>query len=129
MARRRMIHTRIWRSEKLIELSLRERLLWIGLITNADDQGRGRAHPGLVRSDIFPLEDVPLTEITQALLTFEDQDMLILYEAGGRPLYQVTNWWEYQGAMTWAWPSDYPAPMGWTDRIHYRQGNNVKEEN
>jgi len=125
MARGRMIHTRIWRSETLCSYGLRERLLWIGLVTNADDQGRGRAHPGLVRADIFPLEDVPLADIEQALRQFSADDMLILYQDGTKQLYQVANWWDYQGAMNWAWPSDYPPPAGWADRIKYRQGNDV----
>lgn len=129
MARGRMIHTQIWRSEKFSEFGLRERLLWIGLITNADDQGRGQAHPNLVRSDVFPLEDVPIPEIVSALEAFQARDMLILYRGDDKHLYQVVNWWEYQGAMSWAWPSKYPPPDGWTDRIKYRKGNTVMEEN
>jgi hypothetical protein len=124
-----MIHTRIWRSEKVAAFDFRERLLWVGLVTNADDQGRGRAHPGLVRSDIFPLDDVSLAAISEALSQFEQADMLQLYEADGKPLYQIVNWWGYQGAMHWAWPSDFPPPDGWEDRIRYRKGNTVVEQN
>jgi len=129
MAKGRMIHTRIWRSETLCGYGFRERLLWIGLVTIADDQGRGRAHPGLVRSDVFPLEDVALEDIQAALVSFARDEMLILYDDDGKQLYQVANWWGYQGSMTWAWPSDYPPPDGWTDRVRYRKGNNVIEEN
>jgi len=129
MAKGRMIHTRIWRSEKLSGYDPRVRLLWIGLITNADDQGRGRAHPGLVRSDVFPLEDVPLSEIEGALHQFAADGMLILYQDDVKALYQVANWWDYQGSMTWAWPSDFAPPDGWADRVRYRRGNTVVEEN
>ena len=31
--------------------------------------------------------------------------------------------------MRWAWPSKYPAPDGWFDRLYYRQGNRVIKEN
>jgi hypothetical protein len=75
------------------------------------------------------MEDVPLQEIEQALQTLADDDMLILYAHDGKELYQVVNWWEYQGSMTWAWPSDYPPPKSWMDRIRYRQGNRVMEHN
>jgi len=129
MARGRMIHTQIWRSEKFSAFGLRERLLWIGLVTNADDQGRGQAHPNLVRSDVFPLEDVPIPEIVGALEAFQAHGMLILYQGDDKHLYQVVNWWEYQGAMSWAWPSKYPPPDGWTDRVKYRKGNAVMEDN
>ena len=121
-----MISANTWKSEKLASLSLRHRLLWLGLITTSDDQGRGRAHPGLVRSAVFPLDDVSLEEIDDGMGTFSNLHLLTLYEAGGKVLYQIVNWWEHQ-PMTWARPSDFPPPDGWTDRIKYRQGNKVME--
>ena len=43
MARRRMIDPNFWESEDVSRLSLFARLLFIGMISNADDEGRGRA--------------------------------------------------------------------------------------
>ena len=131
MARGRMVSTMIWKSRKVTSFSLRHRLLWIGIITTADDQGRGDAHPGLIRGVVFPLEDVSFDEIEEGLKIFEQEGLIMLYEAEGKTLYQIVNWWQngHQGAMRWAWPSEYAAPEGWADRLCYRQGNRVIKEN
>jgi hypothetical protein len=126
--RRRMIHDSIWRSETLAQLPRDARYLFIGLITTADDQGRRRGHPGLIRSDIFPLDDVSLDDIVDWLCMLEKMEAIKQYEAGGVLLVQIVKWWEYQG-LTWAWPSSMPAPDGWEDRLHYRQGNVVVTRN
>jgi len=124
-----MINNAMWQSEKPTALSLRHRMLWIGLITTSDDQGRGRAHPGLVRAAVFPLEDVTLDEISDGLQAFAEQEMVVLYEAEDKAIYQIVKWWDYQGKMSWAWPSEYPPPPEWQDRVKHRQGNNVVETN
>ena len=40
-----MIDPNFWTDEKLGECSIQERLLFMGLISNADDEGYGRANP------------------------------------------------------------------------------------
>jgi len=131
MAKGRLINKRIWKSETLMDLTPTQLLLWIGLITTADDQGRGRAHPGLVRSEVFPVRDIGWDEIATTMQRFAEMGMLILYTDGTTSLYQIANWWDekYQGGMAWARPSEYPAPDGWIDRIRYRQGNSVVKQN
>ena len=88
MARGRMISTEIWKSEKVASFSFQNRLLWIGLITTADDQGRGRSHPGIVRSAVFPIEDIPLVEISDGLQLFVDNGLITIYEADNKQLPQ-----------------------------------------
>ena len=128
MAKKRMIHRSLWKSETLAACDMTTRLLFIGIVTNADDQGRLQSHPALLRSEIFPFDDIALKTIEHGLRRLEEQKSLICYTAGGKALVQVAHWWEYQQPR-WAWPSDLPAPSGWTDRIRYRQGNNVIESN
>jgi hypothetical protein len=126
--RKRMIHECIWRSETLAKLPRDARYLFIGLVTTADDQGRRRGNPGLIRSDIFPLDDVALTDISKWLEALEIAESITCYQADGVDLIQVTNWWEYQ-QPTFAWPSEYLPPGGWTDRCRYRRGNEVITRN
>jgi hypothetical protein len=128
MAKKRMIHRSLWKSENLAACDMTTRLLFIGIITNADDQGRLQSHPALLRSEIFPFDDIALKTIEHGLRLLEDQKSLICYTAGGKALVQVAHWWEYQ-QPSWAWPSDLPAPPGWTDRIRYRQKNKVITSN
>ena len=42
MARKRMIDPNIWDSEDFSKLSILGRLLFIGMFSNADDEGRGK---------------------------------------------------------------------------------------
>ena len=73
---KRMIHGTMWRSDSFIELSMFERLLWVGLISTADDQGRLRGNPSLVRADVFPADEVALEDIEQGLKNLERLGMI-----------------------------------------------------
>ena len=129
MVKRRMIHDCIWQSEGFAALTYRQRCLWIGLITTADDQGRARAHPGLVRAAVFPFDVIAQDEIEADLQAIVDCEMLLIYQVGNKAYYQVLNWWEYQHPQ-WVGPSDHPAPDGWKDRMRYHgKGHKIITEN
>lgn len=53
MARRRMIDPNIWQSEDFSKLSTLAKLVFIGLFSQADDEGRGRAKPIYIKSILF----------------------------------------------------------------------------
>ena len=57
MARKRMIDPNIWQSEDFGKLSLLAKIVFIGLFSNADDEGRGRANPVYLKSTLFPYEE------------------------------------------------------------------------
>lgn len=116
---RRMIHARTWKDQWFGSLSMTNRLLWIGLLTAcADDQGRFPAIPAIIRSEVFPYDDIALSEIAAGLDAFVAAGRLHAYEIAGRQLYQVVYWWRYQ-TPAWAEPSTYPAPQNWVDRCRY----------
>jgi len=126
---RRMIECKTWKSYQVGQLGFRQRILWVGLITTADDQGRGHAHPGMVRGSIFPYDEITLDEVQADIDALAELGLIILYNApDGKPLYQVANWWRYQRPR-WAWPSSLPGPEGWVDRERYRRGNEVIQSN
>jgi len=56
MARRRMIDPAIWTDEKFGALSLLSKLLFIGLVSNADDEGRGGASPIYIKAVLLPYD-------------------------------------------------------------------------
>lgn len=128
MTSRRMIDPAIWQSETIASLSRCQRLLFIGLFSNADDQGRLRGNPSLIRSTIFPYDDIPLDEIRDDLAAIERVGSIIIYEAEGKELIQISGWWEYQTPQ-WAYPSKYPTPPSWCDRLRYRENNLVVTRN
>jgi hypothetical protein len=129
MTKKRMIHDCLWQSETFATLSYRQRCLWVGLITTADDQGRGRAHPGLVRAAVFPFDIVSQEEIQEDLEAIQQLGMVLIYQVDDKAFYQVANWWEYQSPQ-WVGPSDFPAPEGWLDRLRYHgKGRNIVTQN
>ena len=56
MARKRMIDPEFWSDEEIAHWSFQARLFYIGLWNFADDKGRLKAHPSLLKSQIFPYE-------------------------------------------------------------------------
>jgi hypothetical protein len=113
---RRMLDSAIWKNEKFAVMPPLARLLAIGIINCADDQGRGKAHPAYLRSEIFPYEDVTTGEIAEWLEMIADNETVLTYQVNGKDYYQILNWWTYQSHQ-YAMPSQYPKPPGWRDRI------------
>jgi hypothetical protein len=118
-----MIDPSFWESETMASLAFFERLVFIGLFSQADDQGRLKAHPALLSSKLFPFDGLPASEISDALTSLAAAESVLVYAVDGKEYVQLLNWWKYQKPR-WAWPSDIPAPNGWEDQLHYRQGNN-----
>jgi hypothetical protein len=114
---RRMIDDSIWSNERFAEMPMGARLLQLGIINHADDQGRMKANPVYLRNQIFPYdEDVTPAQIQQWLTLMADNDTIILYESERRQYVQLKNWWKYQ-SLQYAQPSPYPRPDGWCDKI------------
>lgn len=110
-------------------LSYRQRDLWHGLITVADDQGRVLGVPANIRSEVWPYDDVTLEQVEQDLGALSDQGMVLIYQVKNKPILQVINWWKYQ-VKQWAGPSDWEPPAGWMDRCRYHgAGHKIILEN
>lgn len=113
---RRMIDDSIWSNERFAEMPMGARLLQLGIINHADDQGRMKANPTYLRAQVFPYDEIAPQQVQQWLELMHSNDTIILYEADGRQYLQLVNWWRYQ-SLQYAQPSQYPRPCGWRDRI------------
>jgi hypothetical protein len=117
MTEKRMMHRQFFESEAIANLTLRQRLLIIGIITIADDQGRTKGHPGWLKAQIFPYDDIQSADVKKDLEQIvTNNDTIIIYKIGGKQYIQLTHWWKYQ-ALQWAKESEYPPPPDWKDRI------------
>jgi len=105
-----------------------QRLLFIGLFSNADDQGRIKGHPLFLRSAIFPYDNIPEDQIKADLAAIESIGSVHVYEIDGMPYIQIAGWWKYQSPQ-WAYPSPIQPPTGWTDRLRYRKDGHVHTQN
>lgn len=113
----RYIDSDIWADEWFSELSWFEQALWIGLFSKAaDNQGRLRDSPALIRSEVFPTKDVALEEIEAAIAKFALAWRVHRYEVDGKRYLQILHWWDHQ-CPRFATPSRFPAPEGWTDHV------------
>lgn len=93
----RMIHPTIWESRQVSKLSKLPRLLYIGMITIADDDGRFKATPAILRSKIFPLdEDVQISDVKNWRDEIVSNSLIVLYEVDGEEYAYHPNWTKYQ---------------------------------
>lgn len=93
----RVIKESAFTSDKISELSDFEFRLWVGLITQADDIGRGDARPAIIKGRIFALRDrTTLKDIDAALQKLAAVGCVSLYTVGGKPYYQFPKWSDHQ---------------------------------
>lgn len=105
----RIIKESICESEKISSLSDFEFRLWIGLITQADDAGRGDARPAIIKGRVFPLrERVTLNDIEKSLHGLAAKGCVSLYEVGGKPYFWFPTWDRHQRVRDVK--TKYPSP-------------------
>ena len=84
MARIRTIKPEFWEDEKLAKLPVYARLLFIGTWNFADDNGVLLANPILMKSHIFPYEDIGISTISEWIDMLVENGMLIRTTYNGK---------------------------------------------
>jgi hypothetical protein len=93
-------------------------LLFDRLIVQADDQGRLQGEARVIAALCMPLiRSATERRVGGWLTELADRGLLTRYESEGRELIQLVGWWDNQGSPRRAYPSRYPAPEGWQDRV------------
>lgn len=112
MARRRMIDPNMWQSEDFSNLSTLAKLVFIGLFSNADDEGRGRAKPMYIKSILFPYDEkIRVIDIENALSEIVLNLSVTFYSTdNGNQYYSLDNWKKWQ-SIDKPKPSQIPAPQ------------------
>lgn len=105
----RTIKPECWQDEAVGSLSHMERLLWIGLITMADDEGRLRAPVTAINGHVFPWDDLANTRVKKALDAIEAAGLIVQYEHDGKPYAAFPKWGDHQ-KIDRATSSKLPAP-------------------
>lgn len=105
----RIIKETAFTSDSIAQLSDFQFRLWVGLITQADDAGRGDARAAILKGRIFALRDkVREVDIEKGLQALAKNRSIFLYEVAGKPFYAFPKWAEHQRVRN-AKPK-YPAP-------------------
>ena len=122
-ARIRSIKPDIWESGRIGRRSLLARMTFIGLISLADDMGRGRAGSAFLFGRLHPYaKDITpenFNRALQELVNISDEEkeagkkpLVVLYEIAGDYFYFLPGWFEHQNIDR---PSEsaLPPPPGW----------------
>lgn len=98
MARRiRSLKPDVWDDEALGECSTSARLLFVGLITQADDDGRLPGNPRWIASKVYPYdEDISSAAIETWLDELDRVDVIRLYEVAGKTYIWLPSWDSHQ---------------------------------
>ncbi len=93
MARARNIKPGFFTNDELVELPFSTRLLFIGLWTIADREGRMVDRPKKIKMEIFPADDV---DCDQALGQLADSGFITRYQADGVKVVEIVNFAKHQ---------------------------------
>ncbi len=107
MARARNIKPGFFRNADLVELPVEARLLFVGLWTLADRDGRLEDRPKQIKMEIFPADSFDVGELLSELA---GTDMLERYEVGGKKYIQIVNFTKHQNPHRDEKASTIPAP-------------------
>ena len=89
----RIIKESLCDSERIASLTDFEFRLWVGLITQADDAGRGDARPAYIKGHVFPFrERVTAKDIESALHALAAKGCVALYTVDGKPYFLFPSW-------------------------------------
>ena len=114
MARARNIKPGFFKNEELAELQPECRLLFIGLWTLADREGRLEDRPKRIKAEIFAFDSF---DIDSMLSELRDRKFLVRYEANGGRFIQITNFVKHQDPHYRERASEIPAPEGVSNAI------------
>ena len=107
MARARIIKPGFFKNEDLASLPPLARLLWAGIWTIADREGRLEDRPRKIKAEVLPYDDCDGDALVTALVS---AGFLARYAVNGRAYLQVVNWASHQQPHVKEQASTIPAP-------------------
>ena len=111
MSRKRFLDPDLWRDPAIAKMTRDERLLFVGLITIADDEGRLAASPAALQGAIYPND----SHVTPALVrkwrnaVVDKLANVVLYKHEEVEFISFKRWERYQ-KPSHPTPSKLPAP-------------------
>ena len=109
VARIRTIKPSFWADEAVADLTRDARLLLIGLISSADDQGRFLASHSAISGYVFPHDDIAPVKLRKWLDEIEQAGVVRFYSVSRREYGSFPNWKKHQ-RISKPQPSALPEP-------------------
>lgn len=107
MARARNIKPGFFTNEELVELSFSTRLLFIGLWTEADRDGRMEDKPKRIKIKLFPADEI---DVDAGIQQLHDKGFVLRYEVDGERFIQILAFCKHQNPHRDERKSEIPAP-------------------
>lgn len=96
MARKRMIDPHIWEDPSFNKLSFAARLLFIGMISNADDRGYLRGDKGSLKRLVFGFDEIKNEDMDKYIQELKTMKTLHFFEKEDEEYVHLVKWDEYQ---------------------------------
>lgn len=109
MPRIRTIKPSFWGDEAVADLSRDARLVLVGLISSADDEGRFLASHSAIAGYLFPHDDIAPTKLRRWLDEIEATGIVRFYSVNRREYGAFPNWKKHQ-RISKPQPSTLPEP-------------------
>ncbi len=93
MARTRNIKPGFFKNDELAECSPLARILFAGLWTLADREGRGDYRPRIIKVEVLPYDECNVDALASELV---DRGFVIIYEADGRNYFELPTFGKHQ---------------------------------
>ena len=93
MARSRNIKPAFFQNEQLVELPYEDRLLFIGLWTIADREGRLENRPKKIKMQLFPADNI---DVAASLLGLSRKDLITIYLVDNISYIEINNFIKHQ---------------------------------
>ena len=128
MARNRMVKKEFWTDDKTIELTITERLFFIGMWNFADDEGLIANKPRQMKAQIFPVDDMNHGVISEMLMRLHEIGLIQF--GNDNTLIKIKNWSRHQ-KINRPTPSVYTFTKGVNEDSVSNHGaltTNIKED-
>jgi hypothetical protein len=109
LPRIRTIKPEAFISETLARVSVEAERTFVGLWTQADDEGRYLDSPAILAGLLWAVRNRSVDEVDGDLHALAAEGLIRRYEAAGRNYVVITNWHEHQ-KINRPTPSKIPAP-------------------
>jgi hypothetical protein len=92
-----MLYASVWESPEFVKLSLQARLLYIGMITFADDDGRLRGSSELLKSKVFPEDTIITSKMVRVWMNeIVKVGLITFYKVKEEYYIEHPKWLKYQ---------------------------------
>ena len=126
MARKRMIDPKFWSDDKMMALTPRHRLLFIGIWNFSDDGGIHKNSNSMLKAEVFPCDDINTEAVGKLKDELIELELIIPFNSNGIELFYVKNWKIYQSIQK-PIPSKYKLPEDYSSPTVALQPNRIEQ--